>query len=74
MVRLHFLNEKGWELPDFYDCGPKDFDDEKHALEIVVEALCHGINMKTLKGVEKIRVVDSTGNSLDLHKDQWYFW
>ena len=39
MVRLHFLNEKGWELPDFYDCGPKDFESEKHALEIVADAL-----------------------------------
>ena len=74
MVRLHFLNEKGWELPDFYDCGPKDFESEKHALEIVADALSHTINMGTLKGVEKIRVIDSDGYSLDLNKDQWCFW
>ncbi|MGN0098852.1 MAG: hypothetical protein ACI38Y_05975 [Candidatus Methanomethylophilaceae archaeon] len=74
MVRLHFLNEKGWELPDFYDCGPKDYESEKHALEIITDALIHTINMTDLKGVDKIRVIDSEGNSLDFHKDQWCFW
>ena len=74
MVRLNFVNAKGCELPDHYDCGPADYRDEKHAMDIVIDALSHTINMTKLKDVEYIRVVGSDGNSLDLHKDSWCYW
>ncbi len=74
MVRLHFLNEKGWELPDYFDCGPKDFESEKQALDIVMDALSHTININRLNNVVSIRVVGSDGKSMDIPREQWCFW
>lgn len=74
MVRLHFLNEKGWELPDYFDCGPKDFETEKQALDIVMDALSHTINMSRLNNVVSIRVVGSDGKIVDIPRENWCFW
>lgn len=74
MVLLNFINEKGWELPDRYNCGPPDFNDEKHALDIVIDALAHTINMTKLNNVISIRVTGSNGDIIEFPKEKWCYW